>query len=417
MVSIRKISLSLSLAIMAMCNVNAQVTDPAITSWVINPGTQTGYGGILSNVLAVRYTTTDVYITANCIPGYDIGPWAGNPNTPANENFLFKITRTPVRNTSTQTNVGLGHVGVWKNGVSIFNSLDGMSYNNGNVWHRDAYRFEGASFDNCLGHPAPNGEYHHHVAPVCLYDIDDSTHHSPIIGYAFDGFPIYGNYGYATANSNSSAIKRMSPSYRLHNYADRSVATTGQTAAGPAVNASYPLGSFKEDYEYVAGLGDLDASNGRFCVTPEYPNGTYAYFVTNNANGIPLYPYTLGAKYYGVVAAGNMGPGGGHNTVPTGATLYTPSVTSISDIYITKAVHVYPQPTVNQATVKIDGLTEDVEGSVSVYDALGRAVINNKATITVANGYGLDVSMLAAGTYKLKVILPTGVQTLTLTKE
>ena len=52
------------------------------------------------------------------------------------------------------------------------------------------------SFDDCLGHPAPNGEYHLHVNPTCLYDDSDDQNHSPIIGYAFDNFPIYGAYGY-----------------------------------------------------------------------------------------------------------------------------------------------------------------------------------------------------------------------------
>jgi hypothetical protein len=411
----QKIGLLLISNFMLAGSIHAQVTDPAITSWVMNSGTQTGYSGILSNVLTVSYTTTDVYVTANCIPGYDIGPWAGNPNTPANRNFLFKITRTPVRNTGTLTNVGLGHVGIWKNGVSIFNALDGMTYNNGGVWHRDAYKFEGASFDNCLGHPAPNGEYHHHIAPICLYNINDSTNHSPIIGFAFDGFPIYGNYGYSDAASATSAIKRMSPSYRYHNYADRSVATTGLTAAGPAINATYPLGSFKEDYEFVSGLGDLDANNGRFCVTPEYPNGTYAYFVTNTASGVPLFPYTLGSTYYGVVQTGNTGPAGGHNTVPAGATVYNP-VTSLADNFETQSIKAFPQPVNHEVTFKIEGLIDQTTATLTIYDALGREVIKETPTMLANEGYTLDLSMLNSGTYRAKIVLPTGVKTLTLTK-
>src|SRR5205814_2757500 len=117
-----------------------------------------------------------------------------------NKNFVFKITRQPAQNTGTLVQTGLGHTGVWSNGVSIFNAKDGMSYNNAGVWNQDALYFEGISFDNCLGHPAPGGEYHHHVNPKCLYDAADSTHHSPIIGFAFDGFPIYGAYGFTNTN-------------------------------------------------------------------------------------------------------------------------------------------------------------------------------------------------------------------------
>ena len=65
---------------------------------------------------------------------------------------------------------------------------------------------------------------------------------------------------------------------------------------GPAVSARFPLGRYVEDNEYVAGLGDLDQFNGRTTVTPEYPNGTYAYFVTIQEDGTPAFPYILGLQ-------------------------------------------------------------------------------------------------------------------------
>src|SRR5690606_10000459 len=127
-------------------------------------------------------------VSSECIPGYDIGPWQSNPNTPVDQDFTFKITRTPVQNTGTPVNTPMGHIGVFRNGVSIFNAKDGMSYNNLGIWNRDAKVFEGISFDQCLGHPAPNGEYHLHVSPACLYDHMDDMQHSDLIGFAFDGF-------------------------------------------------------------------------------------------------------------------------------------------------------------------------------------------------------------------------------------
>jgi hypothetical protein len=288
-------------------------TDPLLYSWIRNLNGAVGYNSIPSNVQSVSYSSTDIYITATCIPGYSIGPWTGNPNTPTNQNFVFKITRTPQQNTGTATATGLGHTGVWSNGVSIFNAKDGMSYNNAGVWNRNAYYWEGGSFDNCLGHPAPNGEYHHHVNPKCLYDATDNTHHSPIIGYSFDGFPIYGAYGYSNGNG-SGGIKRMLSSYVLN--------TSLTRTNGPAVSSTYPLGCFIEDYTYVAGSGDLDNHNGRFCITPEYPAGIYAYFVTIDASLNPVYPFTPGPTYYGIIQTGNTGPSGGHNTIPAGATTY-----------------------------------------------------------------------------------------------
>jgi|TARA_B110000116_G_scaffold126474_1_gene109614 hypothetical protein len=296
---------------------------PEITSWILNlnGATNPSYPNYLTNVQDICYTSTDVYISCTCIPGYDIGPWAGNPNNPANQNFVFKINFNPQENTGNKTKAPMGHIGVWTNGVSVFNAEDGMSYQNQGIWNQNALYFEGSSFDNCLGHPAPNGEYHHHVNPTCLYDDSDNQNHSPIIGYAFDNFPIYGAYGYANVNG-TGAIKRIESSYQEKNISNRS--------NGPSLN-QYPLGAYIEDFEYVAGSGDLDEYNGRFCVTPAYPNGIYAYFVTIDANLDPVYPHTPGPYYYGIAqGSGNLGPQSGHHTIPANCTPFT-GPTSIAD--------------------------------------------------------------------------------------
>ena len=60
--------------------------------------------------------------------------------------------------------------------------------------------------------------------------------------------------------------------------------------------AQYVAGSFVQDYEYVNGLGDLDQYNGRYCVTPEYPDGTFAYFLTLDEENEPVYPYIFGPQ-------------------------------------------------------------------------------------------------------------------------
>ena len=81
------------------------------------------------------------------------------------------------------------------------------------------------------------------------------------------------------------------------------------------VNDGYILGDLTSDYIYQAGLGTLDEFNGKFAVTPEYPNGTYAYFMTENAMGMPTYPYAIGPKYYSE-------PIFEGNTVPTPPTIF-----------------------------------------------------------------------------------------------
>lgn len=297
----------------------AQEVTPTVTAWTRNVGNQTGYNGIPANVTLLRHSAGFVYPSSAGIPSYAIGPWPGNPNVASNQNWVFKIAKWPTV-AATQTATPLGVVGVLINGVPFFNPLDAMSYNNLNVWHRNAMYWEESSFDACKGHPAPGGVYHPHQFPTCVAPTSP-TQHSAIIGFAFDGFPVYGPYGYANPDG-SGGIARMRTSYRKRAITQRTTLPDGTqlqpSQYGPAVSASYPLGCFVEDYEYVRGLGTLDANNARFCVTPEHPDGTWCYFTTISAVGTTEYPYLVGPKYKGVLVAGNTGPGGGHVT-PTDA--------------------------------------------------------------------------------------------------
>ena len=108
--------------------------------------------------------------------------------------------------------------------------------------------------------------------------------HSKIVGISFDGYPIYGPKGYATPTVKGSVVS-MTSSYRLKT----------QVSSGRVFSfAQQSNGSFIQDYEYVANLGSLDEHNGRYCVTPDYPNGTYAYFISTKGDGSPSYPYIIG---------------------------------------------------------------------------------------------------------------------------
>ena len=124
------------------------------------------------------------------------------------------------------------------------------------------------------------------------------TDHSPIIGWAYDGNPIYGPYGYSKIDG--GVVTLMKSSYKLNS----------SRVGGPPTSI-FPLGFFVEDYTYYESSEDdyLDENNGRFCITPDYPNGTYAYFTTINSNTVessgafrnyrlPTFPYVLGDKYY-----------------------------------------------------------------------------------------------------------------------
>ena len=118
--------------------------------------------------------------------------------------------------------------------------------------------------------------------------------HSPILGFAYDGNPIYGPFAYQNPLDPQSSVVRMTSSYILK---------SGR-AFGPSV-ANYPLGSFIQDYEYRHKLGSLDQNNGRFCVTPDYPEGTYAYFMTIDSQQVPQFPYIVGDNFYSLPVESN----------------------------------------------------------------------------------------------------------------
>jgi hypothetical protein len=117
---------------------------------------------------------------------------------------------------------------------------------------------------------------------------DTAVTHSPIIGWAYDGNPIYGSYGYSDPKNKNSQLKRLKSGYSLNisNIENRP--------------SEFPEGFFIEDYKFT-NSGDLDQCNGRFCFTKEFPNGVYAYFATSTVNSnnfiVGSFPYFIGDEY------------------------------------------------------------------------------------------------------------------------
>ena len=114
---------------------------------------------------------------------------------------------------------------------------------------------------------------------------DDGTSVSNIIGWAYDGNPIYGAYGYSDPEDTSSNPKLLTPGYTL---------SVSDVIDRPNV---FSDGFFVEDYKYT-NSGDLDENNGRFGKTPEFPNGIYAYFAPLQVGSLePQFPYFIGNTY------------------------------------------------------------------------------------------------------------------------
>ncbi|MGE3109005.1 MAG: YHYH protein [Phycisphaerales bacterium] len=344
-----------SFAMLALpCSVALAQPDPLLDLWVYNSSGRVGSGNtvcidnqvnaILADVTRLRFTAADVYVNAESIPGYTIGDWnppSGMPpfiNVPQAQCHLRRIPRSPVEAVM-QEDVGLGPIGIWVNGVAVFSAADGNSPTGWPDWHQNACVLEVDNFDDAMGHPTENnpaiecppegpccrpagpacptvlsGIYHHHCSPIGLRAQlgDDGGCHSPLLGFAFDGFPIYGPYAYSDPDDAMSVVVRMRSGYDLRH----------MRTGGPS-EVDYPLGSFIEDFDFVGGPGRLDRHNGRHCVTPEFPAGTYAYFTTLDASANPEYPYIIGPQYKGVVIDDNIYPNP-PATVPADAEEYTP---------------------------------------------------------------------------------------------
>lgn len=252
------------------------------------PITQTTSFKELVNV-ETDYDSLYTYVSSNGIPEHSFGPFPNDndPNPVIEQEYVFKFTRSPVEASIKQT-LPLGAIGVAINGVPIYSpSSDSIVVINGATFTENAVTARThLGTDDGSGHPQEDGAYHYHSDPTKVYG-KIVGQHSPIIGWAFDGHPIYGCYSYAN-NNQTGGIVIQTPSYRLK--------------SGNRDDGSLYDGTYLEDFEYVPGLGMLDRYNGRTTVTPEYPAGVYAYFVTVDPNDVtvPIYPYIIGPQYHGI---------------------------------------------------------------------------------------------------------------------
>ena len=431
----KKITIAFGALLMSITSMFAQ-TNPAITSWLQNTTTTGSYymsgnsttisNNILVNCQMVEYSTNNVFIHTKGIPSYPTGPFLdGNPSQAEDQDAIFKFPLNPTQNSGTPTATTMGNIGVFINGVALFDYRDGVAWNPttnslcggpGNPpcpggpgatmdWNRDAILAEMSGFDCSKGHPAM-GNYHHHqnpsafdldlnvVSTICnLYDADglyaiDSTQHSPLIGFAYDGFPIYGSYGYANTDG-TGGIVRIKSSYQLK--------TTRGTGNVPS-ETSWPLGTFREDYEYVnhSSQSDyLDEHNGRFCVTPEYPNGIYCYFTTVDSNWNSAYPYAVGPTFYGVYQDRKV------NLVDENTTVYDATLSTVESDFENKNIKIFPNPTSDFIAIQIGGLNlQDL--NIEMYDMQGKLIQEKTLKSGQTIGY-FDIQTLYSGTYLIKI--------------
>lgn len=234
-------------------------------------------------------------IKSNAIPAHLTGkfPNAGNPNIISPQNKTYKIALQPKKNkklTSVYSEGMLGQgrpeyvFGVAINGVKMEPTAMEFFVNPNTremnmAWSKEALSTNVNLGDDCNNaHVQPTGEYHYHGTPWGI--VKQAKKNSMfLLGWAADGFPIYYKYGYASAES--TQLVELTSSYKLK--------TGNRPGDGiTAPNGAYD-GTYARDFEYVAGLGDLDEANGRFGKTPEFPNGTYYYVITDSFPSLPRF--------------------------------------------------------------------------------------------------------------------------------
>ena len=169
---------------------------------------------------------------------------------------------------------------------------------------------------------------------------------------------------------------------------------------GPSTT-TYPIGTFIDDYTFTDGSGTLDHNNGRFCVTPEYPDGTYAYFTTVDSNGDPLFPYLVGKNYYSLPLDSNYNSEMTQDDLPVGANRLRTSGISKNGVQAVAKIKDVTRGTVSSATILSSGFNFSV-GNGLVIDNSGTEGLD--AAGEVESVKGKTVSSLESQTTKVLYI-------------
>lgn len=251
-------------------------------------------------------------LAANGIPDHPVGAFPNSRSTISEQDISQSFPLAPVEtNTATELGGPAGDIAYVLNGIKVDAGTGGTCNDTGDTcnpngvvgnWSLEALGHTSFSFglDDNNAHIQPGGIYHYHGMPegfVTKQGGNSST--MTIVGWAVDGFPIYARYGYSEASNESSALKVITGSYQL---------VSNVSDSRPATEL-FELGTFTQDWEYVAGSGDLDECNGRFGVTPEFPEGIYHYYSTDS------YPY-FQRCVKGFVEARQRRPDGGDDQRP-----------------------------------------------------------------------------------------------------
>jgi len=440
-------------------------------------------GNGIPNSVVITYTTGTSYwnIATFNLPGQALTgtfPTVRNPNTITSQSISATTPYRGGKNLQAVNHVKSPNniIGITSIGVLLFSPGNGQrtTGGSGTVWNLNAAVAKIFDEDIYGGAPIQGGVYNYRdnsfIRNNAWGSITGSTWsggsyvdpsgHSKIVGWAIDGYPIYGPYGYINPVESGSGVTRMVSGYRQISLPTRpssrtlvsSVTVSGSRTfnvysvagigagmdltglaittatkilsifgtqltvdnpvtftSGAVLNASYRPGIFLEDWVYspIAST-TLDSYNGRYCVTPEFPNGTYAYFTTQDSLGVPTYPYLVGPTFYGSLTI---------DSNDTTLSSLTPSIGSLVPTFssatrsysltvqnLTTSVQFTSVVNSPLSTLRINN-TPIASGSLS--SPISLAVGINTSTISVTSQY------LSTGTYTVSVErLRSGINTL-----
>lgn len=287
----------------------------------------------------------------NCAATGGSGYWPPGPDCGANQSRAEFFAASPAPS-SEDCEVGLGTIGLMVNGAAIFHWGDGMSFAGG-VWFNLAPIAEQYDVDVCGGHAA-RGEYHHHHYTRCLADLvgDSGDDHSPVYGFAADGYPIHGPYesdgqlalsgwamrDFGAPTSEGGCGTEGERTCVLNDPYDVAAGVDASVTPGPNLGENVTtlsgntlpavIGYYFEDYYYADQDVDgpqLDQHNGH-----DTGDGRgYHYHITLvEADGAlsPAFPFTVGPSFYGALpdnalaGCGGIGPPPGGMPPPAGGT-------------------------------------------------------------------------------------------------
>ena len=221
-------------------------------------------------------------IQSNGIPDHSVAafPNRGNPHTITEQHYHYEVPANP-KIANQATPLVKQPFGVALNGVPFDpGTAEYYQRDRTSKWNYEALSGKvRLGLDENHAHVQPSGAYHYHGLPTQLFEVNSQGNEQmALVGWAADGFPVYGIYGYTDAHDPTSGITQLKSSYRIK---------FGKRPTGNDCPAGDYDGTYTIDYEYVEGLGDLDQCGGRHGVTPEFPAGTYYYVLTNDYPFIP----------------------------------------------------------------------------------------------------------------------------------